>query len=201
MIQKTIHYVWLGSNEKSERAKACYESWKKYAPDWEIKEWNESNFDVNINYWCKEAYNYKKWAFVSDYARLWALYNYGGVYMDTDVELYKPIDEFLNNEGFTGFESVNYPACATIGAVKGNPVIKKMMDVYDNMVFILYPDWRDYITNQRTSVCVESNVLANEGINRNEDKEQHIEHFTVYPSSYFHTKGEGYSYHSWEGSW
>lgn len=201
MIPKVINYVWLGRNKKSERVQHCIQSWQKYEPNFEIKEWNESNFDYTINNWCKRAYECKKWAFVSDYARLWILYNYGGVYMDTDVELYKPIDEFLNNEGFTGFEAVNYPACATIGAVKGNPVIKKMMDIYESMDFILYSDWKDYIRNQITSVCVESNVLAKEGINRFQDKEQHTEHFTVYPSSYFHTKNEGYSWHSWEGSW
>lgn len=201
MIPKTIHYIWFGYNEKSERAKLCLESWKKYCPDYEIKEWNEHNFDVTINEWCRKAWENKKWAFASDYARLWILYNYGGIYMDTDVELYKPLDEFLNNEGFTGFEDVNWCACATLGAEKGNPIIKKMIDVYESLEFVLYKDWKDYIKNQRTSVCIESNVLSSAGINRTLNKEQHIEHFTVYPSSYFHTKGEGYSYHSWSGSW
>lgn len=201
MIPRIIHCVWFGHNEKSERAKLCLESWKKYAPNFEIKEWNENNFNVNITSWTKCAYENKKWAFVSDYVRLYALYNYGGVYMDTDVELYKPIDEFLNNEGFTGFEAVNYCATATLGAVKENPLIRRMMKIYENMDFVLYDDWKKYIANERTSVCIESNVLGYAGIDRTQNKEQHIEHFVVYPSSYFHTKNEGYAYHSWEGSW
>lgn len=201
MIPKTIHYIWFGPGEMKERHKLCLDSWKKYEPDWEIKKWNENNFDVTINKWCRGAYENKKWAFVSDYARLWILYNYGGVYMDADVELYKPIDEFLVTKGFTGFEAVHYPACGLIGAEKGNPVIKKMMDVYENMDFILFPDWKDYITNERTSVCIQSNILAAEGINRDDDSMQYCKDFVVYPSKCFHTKDEGYSYHSWEGSW
>lgn len=201
MIPKTIHYIWMGRNPKTERAKVCIESWKKYEPDFEIIEWNEENFDVNITRWTQKAYEEKKWAFVTDYARLWVLYNYGGIYFDTDVELYRPIDIFLNNEGFTGFEDVGYPATATLGAEKGNPIIKKMMEVYEEMEFIKYDSWKDYITNERTSTCIESNILGYAGIDRTKNQEQHIKHFAVYPSSFFHTKNEGYAYHSWEGSW
>ena len=200
-IPKKIHCVWLGKGEKSERAKLCIESWKKILPDYEIIEWNEDNFDVNCNNWCRGSYNNKKYAFTSDYVRLWALYNYGGIYMDTDVEVYKPLDEFLNEEGFTGFEDVNYPSTATLGAEKGNPVIRKMMDWYESHDFILYEDWRDYIKNQRTSTCVQSNILSELGIDRKRNEMQHIEHFTVYPTNYFFTKGEGYTYHSFSGSW
>lgn len=201
MIPKIIHYIWLGGGAKSERIKTCYESWKKNEPDWEIKEWNENSIDVTTNKWCRGAYEARKWAFVTDYLRLWILYNYGGVYMDTDVELYKPIDEFMSCKGFTGFETTHYPACGLIAAEKGNPVIKKMMDFYEDKEFINYPDWRDFITNERTSVCVQSNILAAEGINRDDDSMQYCKDFAVYPSSCFHTKGEGYAYHSWEGSW
>lgn len=201
MIPKIIHYVWFGRGEMSDRAKHCIESWKKYLPDYEIKEWNEDNFDINFNEWTKHAYENKKWAFVSDVARLYALYTEGGIYMDTDVEVYKPLDEFLNNEGFTGFEDVNYPSTATLGSEKNNPVIKKMLDWYNEHDFILYPDWRDYIKNQRTSTCVQSNILSELGINRMKNETQHIEHFTVYPQSYFFTKDEGWTYHSFGGSW
>ena len=201
MIPKIIHCVWLGKGEKSERAKHCIESWKKYLPDWEIKEWNEDNFDVNYNNWTKHSYENKKYAFTSDFVRLYALYTEGGIYMDTDVEVYKPLDEFLNEEGFTGFEDVNYPSTATLGAEKGNPVIKKMMEWYERNDFILYEDWRDYIRNQRTSTCVQSNILSELGIDRKRNETQHIEHFTVYPTTYFFTKDEGYTYHSFGGSW
>ena len=98
MIPKKIHYVWLGKGEKSERAKHCLETWKKFLPDYEIKEWNEDNFDINYNNWTKHSYENKKYAFTSDVVRLYALYNEGGIYMDTDVEVYKPLDEFLNEE-------------------------------------------------------------------------------------------------------
>lgn len=201
MIPKTIHCVWFGRGEKSDRAKLCIESWKKYLPDYEIIEWNEDNFDINFNKWTKKSYEDKKYAFTSDVARLWALYNYGGIYMDTDVEVYKPLDEFLSEEGFTGFEDINYPVTATLGAEKGNPVIKKMLDYYNDLDFILYDDWRDYIKNERTSTCIQSNVLGELGIDRTKNEIQHIDHFTVYPQSYFFTKDEGYTYHSFGGSW
>lgn len=201
MIPKIIHYVWFGRGEMSDRAKHCIESWKKYLPDYEIKEWNEDNFDINFNEWTKHAYENKKWAFVSDVARLYALYTEGGIYMDTDVEVYKPLDEFLNDEGFTGFEDVNYPSTATLGSEKGNPVIKKMLDWYNEHDFIFYDDWRDYIKNQRTSTCVQSNILSELGIDRMKNETQHIDHFTVYPQSYFFTKDEGWTYHSFSGSW
>ena len=201
MIPKTIHCVWFGRGEKSDRAKLCIESWKKYLPDYKIIEWNEDNFDINFNKWTKKSYEEKKYAFTSDVARLWALYNYGGIYMDTDVEVYKPLDEFLSEEAFTGFEDINYPVTATLGAEKGNPVIKKMLDYYNDLDFILYDDWRDYIKNERTSTCIQSNVLGELGIDRMRNEKQHIDHFTVYPKSFFFTKGEGYTYHSFGGSW
>ena len=92
VIPKIIHYCWFGGNELSELAKKCISSWRKYCPDYEIIEWNESNFDINLCQYVREAYKEKKWAFVSDYARFWILYNFGGIYMDTDVELITSID-------------------------------------------------------------------------------------------------------------
>ena len=97
MIPKKIHYCWFGGNPLPELAIKCIESWKKYCPDYEIIEWNESNFDVNALKYTKEAYENKKMAFVSDVARMYALVNIGGIYMDTDVELLKNLDELLNN--------------------------------------------------------------------------------------------------------
>ena len=191
----------FGKGEKSERAKLCLESWKKYMPDWEIKEWNEDNFDINFNNWTKHSYENKKYAFTSDVVRLYALYTEGGVYMDVDVEAYKPLDDFLSEEGFTGFEDVNYPSTATLGAEKGNPVIKKMLDYYDTIDFELYDDWREYIRKQRTSTCIQSNILAELGIDRKRNVKQSIPHFTVYPTNVFFTKDEGYTYHSFQGSW
>jgi len=170
-------------------------------PDYKIKEWNEDNFPMNYNKFFMQAYEAKKYAFASDVARLYALYEEGGIYMDTDVEVYKPLDEFLTEEGFTGFEDINYPVCATMGAEKGNPIIKLMLDVYENRDFITYPDWKDYIKYEETSTCIYSNVLAAVGIDRKRNELQRINHFTVYPQSYFFTKDEGYTYHSFTGSW
>lgn len=95
MIPKIIHYCWFGRNPLPDLAKKCIQSWKKFCPDYEIKEWNEDNFDINSNQYVKEAYKAKKWAFVTDYVRLWALVNFGGVYMDTDVEVINSIDVFF----------------------------------------------------------------------------------------------------------
>lgn len=93
-IPKVIHYIWFGNNDLPEEAIACIESWKKFCPDYEIKRWDESNFDLSSNNYVKQAYEAKKWAFVSDYARLWILVNEGGIYMDTDVEVLKSLDPF-----------------------------------------------------------------------------------------------------------
>ena len=201
MIPKKIHYIWLGRNEKNDRIKLCIESWKKYLPDYEIIEWNEDNFPMEYNDFFKQAYDSKKWAFASDVARLYVLYKYGGIYMDTDVELYKPLDEFLDNEGFIGFEDKHYLSTATIGSVANNPIIKTILDFYNCVDFKKYDNWQDYITYQETSPCIYSNIFGLLGLDRDNDIEQHINHFSIYPRSYFHTQNEGYAYHSWNGSW
>jgi mannosyltransferase OCH1-like enzyme len=201
MIPKKIHYIWFGKGEKNDRIKQCIESWKKYMPDYEIIEWNEDNFDINCNEFCKQAYENKKYAFASDVARLKVLYEHGGIYMDTDVEVYKPLDDFLNEEGFTGFEDVHYPVTATMGCVKGNPIIKMMLDYYDCVDFKMYENWQDYITYQETNTCIMSNILSILGINRDNNTTQRIKHFTIYPQSYFFTKDEGWTWHSFNGSW
>ena len=104
MIPKIIHYCWFGRNPLPESAQKCIASWKKFLPDYEIKEWNEDNFDVNIIPYTKEAYEAKKYAFVSDYARFWILYKYGGLYFDTDVEVIKPMDDIIERGPFMGIE-------------------------------------------------------------------------------------------------
>lgn len=201
MIPKKIHYIWFGKGEKNDRIKHCIESWKKYLPDYEIIEWSEDNFDVNFNDFTKKAYENKKWAYVSDVARFWILYNEGGIYLDTDVEVYKPIDEFLENSAFVGFEDTYYLSSATIGAEKGNPVMKMILDYYNCIDFKMYDDWKDYIKYEETSPCIISNIIGLLGMNRNLDQEQHIKNITIYPRSYFFTEGEGWAYHSFNGSW
>lgn len=104
MIPKVIHYCWFGRNPLPSLAVKCIESWKKYFPDYEIKEWNENNFNVNIITYTQEAYERKKYAFVSDYARFWILYHYGGLYFDTDVEVIKPMNDIIVKGPFMGCE-------------------------------------------------------------------------------------------------
>ena len=110
MIPKIIHYCWFGGNPLPESAKKCIASWRKFLPDYQIKEWNEDNFDVNSIPYTQEAYEAKKYAFVSDYARFWILYKYGGLYFDTDVEVIKSFKELLENEAFAAFETEKYIA-------------------------------------------------------------------------------------------
>ena len=201
MIPKIIHYVWLGKGEKSQKIKDCIESWKKCMPDCTIKEWNEDNFDIDFCEFTRESYDKGQYAFTSDVVRLYALYTEGGYYLDTDVFMYKPLYDFENEEGFTGFEDVNYPATATMGAEKFNPVIKMMLDAYKIREFKTYPIWTDYIKYEETSTCIYSDILAALGIDRQTNEAQRIKHFTVYPKSYFFTKDEGWTWHSFTGSW
>ena len=118
MIPKIIHYCWFGGKKKPENVEQYILSWKNKCPDYEIREWNENNFDIKSNCFCKEAYEKKKWAFVSDYARLAILYKYGGIYMDTDVEVIKPFDNLLTYQAFLCFESSKMVSIGTLGAKK-----------------------------------------------------------------------------------
>lgn len=136
MIPKIIHYCWFGKNPLPKSAIKCIESWKKYCPDYEIIEHNEDNYDINKYEYTKEAYEAKKWAFVSDIARLDILYNYGGIYLDTDVEIIKPIDDLLESSGFMGFEDKKQVASGLgMGAVKNSPIIKLMLSSYERCHF------------------------------------------------------------------
>lgn len=132
-IPRIIHYVWMGGKEKPKNIVKCMNTWKKLS-NFEIIEWNESNFDIESNDFVKEAYKNKKWAFVSDYVRAWAIYNYGGIYFDTDILLIDPenFEKLLDNSAFVGYESKQLPFTAVFGAVKGHSFIKKMLDHYDN---------------------------------------------------------------------
>ena len=139
-IPKIIHYCWFGRGEMPKLAKKCIKSWKKYCPDWEIICWNEDNFDLTQNLYMRQAYEAGKWAFVSDYARLKVVYDNGGVYLDTDVELIKPIDDLLDCGGFMGFDEKGIVATGLgFGAEKGNETLKEFLRDYDDISFIL-PD-------------------------------------------------------------
>lgn len=181
MIPKTIHYCWFGKKEKPPIVLKCINSWKRVLVDYEIIEWNEDNFDVNKNSFTKEAYECKKYAFVSDYVRVYALYNYGGIYLDTDVEVFKKFDDLLNNESFWGFEEKNFIATSTIGANKGNSFIKKFLDSYNEKEFILDDGNQNILTN----VAIVSEMIKDIGINLDGTLQKIKGVGTFYPQEYF----------------
>ncbi len=131
MIPKKIHYCWFGNGEKPAKVQKCIESWKKFCPDYEIIEWNEQNFDVNMNGYTRMCLAEKKYAFLSDFARLLIIEENGGIYFDTDVELIKPIDFLLKNEAYFGFETPDYVQTGLgFGSVAHSKTVRAMLDEY-----------------------------------------------------------------------
>lgn len=135
MIPKVIHYVWLGNKEKPKNIQRCMKTWKKMLPDYEFIEWNESNFDVNESEYTKKAYEAKKYAYVSDYIRAKVIYQYGGIYFDTDILVLDNFDSYLGLSAFVGFENPNYPFTAVFGAQANHPLTKEMYDYFANREF------------------------------------------------------------------
>lgn len=129
-IPKRIFFCWFGGNQKPDKILRCIESWHKYLPDYEITEINESNFDINLCPYTKQAYEQKKWAFITDVCRLKALYDTGGLYFDADIEILKPLDGFLFHRCFTGHETSRLMLAAVMGAEQGHPWIKYLLDYY-----------------------------------------------------------------------
>lgn len=188
MIPKVIHYCWFGGKPLPESAIQCIESWKKYMPDYEIKEWNESCFDVNSVRFTQEAYKLQKYAFVSDYARFWILNNFGGIYFDSDVELIKPIDDIVEQGAFTGME-IPYKKSkglwginpgVGIGCEKNNPLIKEFLEYYSRKHFV--NSRGSFSTTVVKMVSKRMNALPytvdSLGI-------AHFENMNVYPRTYF----------------
>ena len=158
MIPKIIHYCWFGGKEKPESVKQCISSWKKYCPDYEIIEWNESNFDVTKNAYCKEAYEAKKWAFVTDYVRLLVLYKFGGIYMDTDVEVVRTFNPLMNRNGFLCFEDNKHVSIGTFGISAHSPMVSDLLKLYKSRHFRRADGSIDMTPNLRilTKVLVDS---------------------------------------------
>lgn len=180
MIPKIIHYCWFGDKEIPEQLKKYMASWKKYCPDYELKLWNEENFDINSNQYVKEAYENKKYAFVTDYVRLFALYNYGGIYMDTDVEILKPLDELLVHKAFTGFESEGFVPTGILASEKNVPVFKELLDDYQTRHFVNDDGTFDMTTNTKTI----TQILFSKGMKMNNTYQEFCD-ITIYPSDYF----------------
>ncbi|WP_077623691.1 glycosyltransferase family 32 protein [Sediminibacillus massiliensis] len=180
-IPKRIHYCWFGGKEKPDIVKKCLNSWQEHLVEYEIIEWNEENFDINVNPYVKEAYENKKYAFVSDYVRVYALYHHGGIYLDTDVEVFKPFDDFLRHDSFWGFEQENYIATSTIGAAKGNKLIKLFLDSYHNKKFVREDGRLDQLTN----VAVVTSILENMGLKKDGNYQELKGLGVFYPQTYF----------------
>lgn len=185
MIPKIIHYCWFGGKEKPESAQKCIRSWKKFFPDYEIKEWNESNFDVNMIPYTKAAYEAKKYAFVSDFARFWVLYHYGGVYFDTDVEVIRNMDDLLTNGNFMGCEVdnlENYSVAPGLGlAVEPqHSLYKEIIEEYRKLPFYI----EENKINPFAVVRLTTQLLLNHGLIKQQGI-QHIEGITIYPPDYF----------------
>ena len=222
MIPKIIHYCWFGHNPLPPLALECIASWRKFLPDYEIKEWNEDNFDVNIIPYTAEAYRMKKYAFVSDYARFWILYQYGGIYFDTDVEVIRPMDDIIARGNFMGFEKDpdgdNTPGkyapqyCFSValglgfGMEKGHHFMMKMMEYSRGL------DFKGSVMDPwfKTIVAYTTESLMEEGL-RNVKGIQQVGDITIYPQEYFapidfisrrlHVTKNTYTIHRYMGSW
>lgn len=179
-IPKKIHYCWFGRNPLPDDVKEYIESWKKCCQDYEIIEWNEDNFDINCNDYVKEAYQAKKWAFITDYVRLFVMYNYGGIYMDTDVEVLKSLDPFLKHHAFSGFESNNNIPTGIMASEKGFKLYKEFLDYYNDKHFIN----KDGSLDTTTNVVIMTNICKKYGLKQNNEY-QEIEGWALYPSDYF----------------
>lgn len=181
MIPHKIHYCWFGYNKKPKLIEKCIASWKKYLPEWEIIEWNESNYNVNKNTYISEAYQQGKWAFVVDYARFDILNEQGGVFLDTDVELLRPIPEaFLEYEAFTGFETEETVNPGLIYAsVSGQTILSEIVTTYDQKEFGNKIDGR-----LENIVDIVTGVLKEQGLQGN-NTFQIIEGVAVFPKEYF----------------
>lgn len=207
MIPKIIHYCWFGRGEMPQLAKDCIASWHKYMPEWEYKLWNEDNFDVNSIPYTKEAYEARKYAFVTDYVRLYALYTEGGVYMDTDVEALKSYEDLLGLPAFTGYEGSKFmpPVTGTMASEAGGIWVKNQLAEYDDAHFIKPDGTLDLMTNTvRISSSMKRKGFVQDG------KYRVFEGMYIFPTEYFcprQTTGEvlltdnTYCDHHFMGTW
>ena len=207
MIPKTIHYCWFGRGPMPDLALKCIESWHKYMPDWKYKLWNEDSFDVQSVPYVKEAYESRKFAFVTDYVRLWALYTEGGVYMDTDVEILKPLDDLLHLDAFTGYEGSKHkpPVTGLMASVANGVWVKEQLDSYEGAHFIKADGSMDTTTN---TVRI-SRIMRDHGFVQ--DGKYHVyKDLHVFPTEFFcprQTTGEfmltenTYCDHHFMGTW
>jgi len=208
MIPKKIHYCWFGNNELSHEAKRCIDSWKRILPEYEIILWNEKSFDITQNNYVKQAYEKKKFAFVTDYVRLYALYHYGGIYMDSDVEILKPIDSFLNHRAFLGYERDGLLQTGFIAAERGHVWVSALLAAYNEKDFILPNGELDTTANTALVTKVTTELYGLIPSNEYQILEDDIH---IYPVNYFCAKDwrtgelmvneQTFSIHHFAASW
>lgn len=207
MIPKKIHYCWFGGKPIPDKYKRYMESWHKFCPDYEIIEWNESNYDITKCQYMQEAYEKKMWGFVSDYARMDIIYSQGGIYLDTDVQLIKNLDDLLYQNGFAGFEDEDYVnfGCG-FGAVERLPILKEMLEHYDKEKFIKESGELNLIT-----IPIHNNMVFTKHGLVNNGEYQRIADMTIYPAKVLAgkcmytmrtvVKPWTYAIHHYDGSW
>jgi len=212
VIPKIIHYCWFGGNPIPKNLQHCINSWKKIMPDYEIKKWDENNYNVNKCTYIKEAYKAKKWAFVSDYARLDICYRYGGIYLDTDVEVLKPFDDLLSLEGFCGMEIGKHqlPSHANVGLVLGLVRGQKMGRILRNDYHNLHFKKSDGSFDLTPCPVIQTRLLQKYGLKLTNEI-QNINGITIFPTEYFcpmnqytgeiNITSNTYSIHHYLGSW
>ena len=206
MIPKIIHYCWFGRSNLPSLATKCISSWKKYLPDYKLKLWNEDTFDISSVPFVKEAYESKKYAFVSDYVRLHALYHFGGIYMDTDVEVLRCLDDFLMLPGFSGFENDREVSTGIIACEKYNYWVKEQLVYYLNRKFILSNGRLDMTPN----VVIISNIMEQNGFKLENGYQVYENCMHFFPKDYFCPKtstglinltNNTFCIHHFSGSW
>ncbi len=207
MIPKIIHFVWVGTAPKSDLILQCIESWKKYCPDYKIKEWGNDDVAKIDNIYVKEAFKCKKWAFVSDYLRLYALATMGGFYFDSDLEITAPIDEFRKHSFVTCYENweeyISPITSAFIGAEKGNKLVSDLLHEYNNLHFIVKGQMDQTTNVNRITKFFENNFGLMPPYNGDKTTILDKNHY-IYPYFYFCKPKDGesnYAIHHCCGSW
>lgn len=210
MIPKIIHLCWFGKGEYPLEMLTCLDSIKVFLPDYEIIIWNEDNFDINTYRFSMEAYQEKKYAFVSDVCRLYALNKYGGIYLDTDVEILKNLDAFLIHDFFCGFESDKLISTALLGSIKTNPVLESFLNMYKSKSFYRKHLYKKYYTTPNTITITKDFVKRGLKLN---NKRQKLETagIVIYPQRFFSPKdsktgelsitSDTHTIHHFSGSW
>ncbi|CAM3079865.1 Glycosyltransferase sugar-binding region containing DXD motif-containing protein [Lactobacillus bombicola] len=199
MIPKIIHYVWVGGKPKPKNIQRCMKTWRKHLGDYQIIEWNEQNFNVHENEYVAQAYKAQKWAFVSDYIRAKAIYEQGGIYLDTDVLVLDDLAALLNNRAFVGFENKDNPFTAVFGAEPHHPLLKDMLAYYDGRDFTF--DAKDQLAGVNTLSV--SNILKQKyGAKANNQEQVLKEKIHVYPDGILcNPSAKSKTIHVFTGTW